>query len=300
VSLSHRVATPADARAIAELVAAHDSAHHAVSDGFSEQDVLDWWKRIDEGDAVVVMDEDGRLVGTGAVRRRGDNYLADNFTHPDFRGRGVGSYLVDWSERRAAEAGAAALRVAVAAPDAAAKALLEARGFGYIRSFYRMSIDLEEPPPSPRWPEGFTVTTMQPGEERVVHEVVSEAFLDHWDYQARPFDEWLPLAHIEPALCFLVRDEEGATVAVEWCNEERFGSAWVDVLGVRRAWRRLGLGEALLQLAFGELYGRGRGRIGLGVDAANPTGATRLYERVGMSVAAQEDVYEKPLQPVGE
>ncbi len=298
--LSHRVAMPADAQAIAELVSAHDAAHHAVSDGFSEQDVLDWWRRIDEGDAVVVTDERGRLVGTGAVRRRGDKHLADNFTHPDCRARGVGSYLLDWSEGRAAQAGSAALRVAVAAPDTAAKALLEARGFGYIRSFYRMAIDLEEPPPSPSWPEGFTVATMQPGEQRVVHEVVSDAFLDHWDYQARPFEEWSRSADIEPPLCFLVRDEEGAVVAVEWCSEERFGSAWVDVLGVRRAWRRLGLGEALLQLAFGELYERGRRRIGLGVDASNPTGATRLYERVGMSVAAQEDVYEKPLQPVSE
>jgi mycothiol synthase len=177
--------------------------------------------------------------------------------------------------------------------------LLEGRGFVYIRSFYRMSIDLDEPPQPPRWPEGFTVATMQPGEERLVHEAVSEAFLDHWDYQRRPFEEWSRLAQIEPPLCFLVRDGEGAVVAVGWCNEERFGVGWVDVLGVRPAWRRHGLGEALLLLAFRELYDRGRRRVGLGVDAENPTGATRLYERVGMEVGSQDDVYEKLLQPVG-
>jgi mycothiol synthase len=295
LSFRYRVATPADARAIADLVTAHDAVHHPVSDGFSEQDVLDWWRRIGEGDAIVVTDDGGRLVGTGAVRLRGDTYLADNFTHPDFRGRGVGSSLLDWAERRAAEAGVAALRVAVGAPDTGAKALLEARGFTYIRSFYRMSIDLEEPPPPPSWPEGFTVMTMQPGEERFVHEVVSEAFLDHWDYQRRSFEEWSKLARIEPQLCFLVRAEDGTVVAVEFCNEERFGVGWVDVLGVRRPWRRHGLGEALLRRAFQELYDRGRRRIGLGVDAANPTGATRLYERVGMKASSQDDVYEKRL-----
>ena len=34
-------------------------------------------------------------------------------------------------------------------------------------------------------------------------------------------------------------------------------------------------------------------RIALGVDAENTTGATRLYSRVGMAVASQDDVYEK-------
>jgi mycothiol synthase len=297
VSLSLRAATPADAQAIADLVTAHDRDHHAVPDRFSEEDVLGWWRRIDEGDAVVVFDEQGRLAGTGALRRRGDNVIADNFTHPELRGRGVGSLLLDWAETRGADMGAEALRVAVAAPDAAAKVLLEQRGFAYIRSFYRMAIELQEPLPEPIWPDGFTVTSMQPGEERLVHATTQEAFLDHWDFQTRSFDEWLPHADLDPPLCFLVRDREGTVVAAELCREERFGSGWIDVLGVRRSWRRHGLGEALLRLAFRELYDRGQRRAGLGVDAENTTGATRLYERVGMTVAAQDDAYEKPLRP---
>ena len=38
-------------------------------------------------------------------------------------------------------------------------------------------------------------------------------------------------------------------------------------------------------------------RIGLGVDASNPTGATRLYEKVGMKVAVEDVIYEKELRP---
>ena len=71
------------------------------------------------------------------------------------------------------------------------------------------------------------------------------------------------------------------------------------MIGVRVAWRRRGIGEALLRLAFCELYARGRRRVGLGVDAENTTGATRLYERVGMEVAWRDDAYEKLLQPAG-
>ena len=36
-------------------------------------------------------------------------------------------------------------------------------------------------------------------------------------------------------------------------------------------------------------------RVTLGVDAENPTGATQLYERVGMHVEAENVVFEKTL-----
>jgi ribosomal protein S18 acetylase RimI-like enzyme len=50
----------------------------------------------------------------------------------------------------------------------------------------------------------------------------------------------------------------------------------------------------LLQ-AFKEFHARGFREVGLGVDAASLTGATRLYESVGMRVTAQFDIYEKQL-----
>jgi mycothiol synthase len=40
---------------------------------------------------------------------------------------------------------------------------------------------------------------------------------------------------------------------------------------------------------------RGVRSVGLGVDAQNPTGATRLYERAGMHVVFEAIVYEKEL-----
>ena len=70
--------------------------------------------------------------------------------------------------------------------------------------------------------------------------------------------------------------------------------AWVHVLGVRRPWRRRGLGLALLLRVFAEFYARGERRAVLQVDSENETGATRLYERAGMSVARFSDLYEKP------
>ena len=74
------------------------------------------------------------------------------------------------------------------------------------------------------------------------------------------------------------------------------GIGWIRTLGVRRAWRKRGLGEALLLHSFGEFYKRGTKTIGLGVDAENPTGATRLYQKAGMHVASEYVTYEKELR----
>jgi ribosomal protein S18 acetylase RimI-like enzyme len=72
---------------------------------------------------------------------------------------------------------------------------------------------------------------------------------------------------------------------------------FVDTLGVRRPWRRQGLALALLHHTFTEFQNRGQKRVGLGVDAASLTGATRLYEKAGMHVARQFDNYAKILRP---
>src|SRR5215468_1533170 len=73
------------------------------------------------------------------------------------------------------------------------------------------------------------------------------------------------------------------------------GAGVVGALGVRKPWRRRGIAQALLHHAFGEFYRRGKRRVALGVDAENPTGATRLYERAGMHVAFEAVTYGKEL-----
>jgi len=65
---------------------------------------------------------------------------------------------------------------------------------------------------------------------------------------------------------------------------------------VRAPWRGRGLGQALLLASFAEFHRRCRMRVELGVDSANPTGATRLYERVGMRERFRFDRYERNLR----
>jgi GNAT superfamily N-acetyltransferase len=70
---------------------------------------------------------------------------------------------------------------------------------------------------------------------------------------------------------------------------------WIRQLGVRRPWRKKGIGLAILHHIFGKFYARGVTRVGLGVDAQSLTGATRLYERAGMHVKNHFARFEKEI-----
>ena len=98
----------------------------------------------------------------------------------------------------------------------------------------------------------------------------------------------------DPSLWCVVRagDEIAAGTI---CTGDTFGGGWVHALFTRRPWRRQGVGAALLGDSFGRFWERGEHSVGLGVDAANDTGAFRLYERAGMAPALGWVVYEKDL-----
>ncbi|HCR71100.1 MAG TPA: GNAT family N-acetyltransferase, partial [Anaerolineae bacterium] len=133
---------------------------------------------------------------------------------------------------------------------------------------------------------------------RLVWEADNEAFRDHWGSHDLKYEEWhqrkLERPEYDPTLWLIAWD--GDQIAGFSQNRYLNEIGWVGTLGVRRPWRKKGLALALLTHSFAEFYNRGIKTVGLGVDAANPTGATRLYEKAGMSVANEYVVYEKELR----
>ena len=292
-----RPATLEDAAGVAELMNACDRNYLEDPDTVDARDVADWWSRGElERDTALVHDPGGRLAASGMLEEKEAGVLGvDVFVHPDFLGRGLGTLMLGWLEEEGRSRALERLRTAALAADPAAQPLIEGRGFSAVRHFYRMLIDLDAPPPEPVWPEGFTVSAFQPGEEGILHAVTEEAFSDHWGHEPRDLEYWQKAVFAcdwwDPSLVYLVR--EGAEVVAAEVNAFRFGVGWVDTLGTREPWRGRGLGRALLLSAFGEFHRRGQNRVALAVDAGNETGATHLYESVGMRVSWQADVYEK-------
>jgi ribosomal protein S18 acetylase RimI-like enzyme len=64
---------------------------------------------------------------------------------------------------------------------------------------------------------------------------------------------------------------------------------------VRESERGRGLAKALLQHAFRAYAERGADRVGLKVDATNPTGARQLYERLGFVTDQRLEIWQKEL-----
>ena len=137
--------------------------------------------------------------------------------------------------------------------------------------------------------------TFREEDAREFHDATREAFADEWGFQALPFEEWWAMrSDDDKSLWFVVRDGE-RIVAYARCEAGRHGGGFVGMIGTRKAWRRRGLGLALLQHAFREFWARDIRRVTLGVDSENATGATRLYERAGMHVESESVTFEKEL-----
>jgi mycothiol synthase len=265
-----------------------------------------------------VFTADGRIVAYNEVwdmQKIPNRIWIWGRVHPDYLGRGIGSYLMDWAETRAQQAiprvpAGARVSFQVATPSGYQPAVgfFEKRGYKLIRHFWNMQIDLTAEPPPPQLPGGLIIRSMVPDkEERAVIWATRDAFKDHWGFTEQPFEEeYERRRHFmandpdyDPRLWLVVMDGE-EIAGVSLCRLKTAGDpemGWINTLGVRRPWRRQGLGVALLQQSFRELYLRGQRRVGLGVDADSLTGATRLYEKAGMVVSRQYNTYEKELRP---
>lgn len=290
----------ADAAAVADLVNAFERAHVEDPDTVDADEVTGWWSRIEpERDSRLYVAADGRLAGVATLSDRNQGKLdLDAYVLPEHAGRGLGGAMVDWLEQETVRRGLERAQTAALTADTAAGRLLHGRGYEAVRRFYRMAMDLDEPPSAPQWPEGFEVSTFVPGDEAILHAVTEKAFAQHWGHEERDLEHWrqhtIGASWWDPSLVYLVRERD-VVVAAE-VNAVRFGGGWVGTIGTLEPWRGRGLGRALLLEAFGEFHRRGESRVSLAVDAGNETGATHLYESVGMRVVWQADVYEKRLQ----
>jgi ribosomal protein S18 acetylase RimI-like enzyme len=236
---------------------------------------------------------DARVDGEAYVQLE---ELGDDRVWIDVRGR-PSDAILDWAEVRAREKGTRLISGSWSTNEEILRALRQ-RGFAPVRHSLRLAIELASPTPVPEWPPGIEVRSFRPGDDRAFYDAQQEAFLDSWEPVGATFEEWshwlLEAPWFDPELWFLALDgEEAAGFAICHARTGDPDTGSVRLLGVRRPWRRRGLGRALLLHAFAELRRRGFGRAGLGVDADSPTGAHELYEKAGMRVEARFDIYEK-------
>jgi GNAT superfamily N-acetyltransferase len=267
----------------------------------------------------VVLTPQGEMVGAVLVMDLASppvHPVIYGCVHDDHEGQGLGTFLVQWGEQRARlainrvpDGARVAMRLQTTPTHQPTVQLFEKLGIKPVRYSWFMLRELDEKPPDPQWPGGIQVSSFQEFPHlETIYRAVNEAFQDHWGYvDPEDIDERLErMRHtiendesFDASLWFIVLDSD--EIAGGALCSPRLGEDWeigiVETLGVRRPWRRQGLGLALLHQAFGEFHQRGKARVGLSVDSENLTGATRLYEKAGMQVVREFVLYEKELRP---
>lgn len=261
----------------------------------------------------------GQLVGVGIlsevreppVRVRVMPYILPTLPYH----RELGMEILTWGE-------SVALRVAVPQCPAHVKVqflswtnrnytpyttLYQAYNMQIIRQYWTMTMDLHGEVAAPTLPPEVVIRTLRdPDERRLMYQLLDASFADHYGYVNDPsmknFDAW---AHhrftaqgFDPTLWFIA-EINGTIAGFVWCRagateDDQLG--FIETLGVLPAFRRQGMATLLLHHAFRTLYERGMKTVELEVDATNITGATRLYERVGMHRLVVWDTYAKVLR----
>ena len=252
-----------------------------------------------------------RVVGYSQIKcwPEGDGtwvYLTLGWVLPAWRGQGLGTAMLHWTEdriRRLAAAEHPHEKIEFAAnassTEKEATVLLLHEGYRAGYTIVEMGLDFSALVPAPTLPAGIQVRPASPDHFPLIAACIREAYQHEYD-EAR-FDEGFdPAAYVaelsgpqhDPALWQVAWD--GDQVVGQALSVVEKGVAEVFEVSVRPAWRRRGLARGLLVRALHGLRARGIDVIRVHTNAGFRTRAMDLYQSVGFRVLKEFPRYRKP------
>jgi mycothiol synthase len=294
--------TQNDIDQVFDLITRSDIAEFGEPDS-ELSDLQHEWGRIDLNlDVWVAKDADENLIGYGAVIPSRGELRFDLYIDPDRAEVTTADKLLGRCDTRAQDLTddePISSHTFLAHVNQRDKELFEGAGFGYVKSYYQMHVELTKDLTQPYWPEGVGLRIAVPGvDDEVIYQAVQKAF-ERVDDEEPTFEQWrthmIRSEVYDPDLWFLaVAGDEivGTCLGIKYVTE-----GWIRQFGVVPDWRSKGIATALLQHAFLIFRERGYSRVGLGMEADNQR-AIRLYDRVGMKVLRQYDEYRKVYTPI--
>jgi mycothiol synthase len=282
--LTHRPLARGDESAVAAVMAAGQLADIGEV-VIEEADIVSDWQRpsYDVAAGTIGVFDGDRLIGYAELSG-GDR--GDAAVDPEYRGRGIGTYLASWMQEQARGRGLETIGMPV--PEGSpGDRLLE--GLGYRVRWTSWVLALPEGRDIERraLPPGLAIRTATESDRRAAWTVIEDAFLE-WSVRDRQsFEDFsaqvMQRPGFEPWNLRVVTDQSDEVVgaALILIADD---TGFVEKLAVRKDMRGLGLGQALLADAFSEARAHGASRSELSTDSR--TGALGLYEKVGMEVTS--------------
>ena len=217
--------------------------------------------------------------------------------HPDHRGDGAGSALLDrlllMAEQRLdaiADDVPTVIRAYLPVVDPVLDTMFERRGFATVRYFDDLHRAVADPPVAPA-PTGITITDWDHTRTDELRTVKNDAFADHWGSQPTSEHEWRQHTeghHARPDLSVMAVTDDGTIAGLLLVHRHAADDAvvgaryaWIDKVATLTEHRGRGIAAALIAAAMAKMAGADIERVALGVDSANPTGAHELYRHLG-------------------
>jgi mycothiol synthase len=230
-------------------------------------------------DAVVVVDG-GRIVAWGIVLHRRSRW-AD--VHPEVRGRGIGTWLMRWSESRGRDIGSQRIGQTVEDTRGDVAAMFRAGCYTPRRTSWVLRMDHSERPPDHELPPGVALRPFRADDEEEALTMFEQAFSEFEDRLPSSLTTWRAMTIEREGFTpddLIIAVDGGRIVGGAFLIDSE--GTWVDKIAVHPEHRHRGIARALLRTAFRRSFDLGYAHTSLSTDSN--TGALTLYERLGMKV----------------
>jgi ribosomal protein S18 acetylase RimI-like enzyme len=286
---STRIATAADAKAVAEIANEHELSIDKQSSLFSEQGALDFIAGYIDPSVTHLISFDNEPGFSAVLNLHPDSvksrYFTDIYAKPSVE---VLDDVVIWAiELARTEHPDWQMWPGANFLDKRLQSAWASQGFEFLRRYYTMRMSISSVP-TIRQIEGLEIRAIDlanPGEVALWHTIHQNSFSKHFGFAPRELEKWSELvidAATDPNGVFLAF-KNGQPVGFCQCNDEyaEENKGNISILGVSQENQGLGIGEALLQTGIVYSASKGFDTLELNVDTGNESGALKLYEKVG-------------------
>jgi ribosomal protein S18 acetylase RimI-like enzyme len=286
---STRIATEADAKAVAVIANEHELSIDKQSSLFSEQGALDFIAGYIDPSVTHLISFDNEPGFSAVLNLHPDSvksrYFTDIYAKPSVE---VLDDVVIWAiELARTEHPDWQMWPGTNFLDKRLQSAWASQGFEFLRRYYTMRMSISSVP-TIRQIEGLEIRAIDlanPGEVALWHTIHQNSFSKHFGFAPRELEKWSELvidAATDPNGVFLAF-KNGQPVGFCQCNDEyaEENKGNISILGVSQENQGLGIGEALLQTGIVYSASKGFDTLELNVDTGNESGALKLYEKVG-------------------
>ena len=302
--LSWRSLQPADVAAVTQLAAACLAVDGGLHLGATETYIHGYYLPAGQGASLGAFEDVGLLAACAAVQaaHTPESFLITSVgkVHPDYRRRGLGTFLLEWSMAEAHKLLEACsrdrphvLRLTSESLTETAEELFEQHGFTCRFAEDVLRRDLRQPLPDVQLPPGIELAMWAPTLIDQFFAVYQAAFQERPGYPSWSQEKWIAWLETDeddfrPQFSLLACRGD-LPVGFIICADH-----WVTQMGVLPEWRKRGIGSALMTEALRGFQAAGCDHVLLDVNVNNFQ-ARELYARLGFEGVGRRGCYERLL-----